>query len=36
MKATILFVFLLTVGLNTASDDWKKDRPVSGFYRPEC
>ena len=31
MKAIIASVILLTAGLNTASDDWKKDRAVSGF-----
>lgn len=31
MKATLLAIILLTAGLNSASDDWKKDRPVSGF-----
>jgi hypothetical protein len=31
MKAIIASLILLTAGLNTASDDWKKDRAVSGF-----
>ncbi|WP_026308651.1 head GIN domain-containing protein [Spirosoma spitsbergense] len=31
MKGLILSIMLLVTVLNTASDDWKKDRPVSGF-----
>lgn len=31
MKALVAASLLLTAGLNTASDDWKKDRAVSGF-----
>lgn len=31
MKELLLFITLLVAALNTSSDDWKKDRPVSGF-----
>lgn len=31
MKALVASVLMLTAGLNPSSDDWKKDRPVSGF-----
>ena len=31
MKALVLSVLMLTSGINTPSDDWKKDRTVSGF-----
>lgn len=31
MKALVVAVIMLTAGLNTVSDDWKKDRAVSGF-----
>lgn len=31
MKALVLSVLLLTSGVNSFSDDWKKDRTVSGF-----
>ena len=31
MKAIVLSVLILTAGINTSSDDWKKDRTVSGF-----
>ena len=31
MKAIVLSIILLTTCLNPASDDWKKDRTVSGF-----
>ncbi|SFE40094.1 head GIN domain-containing protein [Spirosoma endophyticum] len=31
MKALVLSILMLTAGINTTSDDWKKDRTVSGF-----
>ncbi|WP_338874981.1 head GIN domain-containing protein [Spirosoma sp. SC4-14] len=31
MKATILALMVVTAGINTASDDWKKDRSIAGF-----
>jgi hypothetical protein len=31
MKAFVLALLVVTSGINSASDDWKKDRPVSGF-----
>lgn len=31
MKAIVLSVLMLTAGINTSDDDWKKDRTVSGF-----
>ncbi|QJW88795.1 DUF2807 domain-containing protein [Spirosoma taeanense] len=31
MKTIVLFIFLLAAGLNASSQDWKKDRNVSGF-----
>lgn len=31
MKAIVLSVLMLTAGINTSDDDWKKDRNVSGF-----
>lgn len=31
MKALVAGIVMLTAGLNTASDDWKKERSVSGF-----
>lgn len=31
MKAILASILFAVAGLNTSSDDWKKDRPVSGF-----
>lgn len=31
MKTLLLSVIILTAGMNASSDDWKKDRTVSGF-----
>ncbi|MBD2752851.1 head GIN domain-containing protein [Spirosoma validum] len=31
MKALLISVIMLTAGVNSASNDWKKDRAVSGF-----
>lgn len=31
MKALVVSILMLTAGLNTSSDDWKKERTVSGF-----